>query len=69
LGDVSVKEWVKGFIAIVSIITGIVLIAENAEILGRYNLDGNFVIRVIAGVVLLGGGVTYFWTRSRFYKG
>lgn len=62
------KPWMKGFVAIVSTVTGIILIAENCNCFGRYDPDIGELLRAIAGILLLGGGATYFWTRSRFYK-
>lgn len=64
------KEWMKGFLAIVAVIAGTILVAENAEVLaGRYSQDVWDVLRLTVGLVLLGGGATFFWTRSKFYKG
>jgi general stress protein CsbA len=57
--------WMKAFFAFASVIAGSVLIAVNAW--KPYYLSEW--IGAIAGVVFLAGGVTYFWTRSKFYKG
>ncbi len=67
------KPWMKEFVAIVSAIAGIILILENSDCFSFFN-PGNSIyvgglLRAISGILLLGGSITYFWARSRFYKG
>ena len=60
-------ELVKSFLAFISVITGVILIVF---LFNGYNYNW-YVIALfcgILGVVLLAGGVTYFWTKSKFYK-
>jgi uncharacterized membrane protein len=68
-----VKEWMKYFIAFVSALTGIILIIANGRFLGYYLPSSDYwengFMRAIIGILLLGGAVTYFWTKSKFYKG
>jgi uncharacterized membrane protein len=60
-----VKELVKCFIAFASVITGVLLIVFLFQGEAYYVNDWTC---GILGVALLAGGVTYFWTRSKFYK-
>lgn len=65
------KPWIKEFVAIVSAIAGIILIVANGAYFGysttRIGYESGL-MRAIIGIVLLGGAVTYFWTKSKFYK-
>jgi hypothetical protein len=66
------KEWMRAFIAFVAVIAGALLVAENANIANYMQSlpqSINDLASAILGILLLGGGITYFWTRSRFYKG
>ncbi len=66
------KEWMRAFIAFVAVIAGALLVAENANIadyMQSLPQSINDLASAILGILLLGGGITYFWTRSRFYKG
>jgi hypothetical protein len=57
--EYSMKEWVKVFSAFAAIFSGLCLTVYG------YNKDW---IPISIGIVLMAGGVTYFWTRSRFYQ-
>jgi uncharacterized membrane protein len=62
----------RAFIAFVAVIAGALLVAENANIANYMQSlpqSINDLASAILGILLLGGGITYFWTRSRFYKG
>jgi hypothetical protein len=67
------KGLMKVFVAFVSAIAGTILILENGDCLSSFDPGDSFyvyrLLRAISGILLLGGSITYFWTRSRFYKG
>jgi uncharacterized membrane protein len=60
-----VTELVKSFLAFASVITGVLLIVFMFK--GEFYYVDNWICGIL-GVALLAGGVTYFWTRSKFYK-
>jgi hypothetical protein len=55
------KDWVKVFLAFAAIIGGVVWLFY--ELYYRLDLSG-----VVAGVLLIAGGASYFWMNCRFYK-
>jgi len=59
------KEWMKVFLGFISILAGICCVM-NVRNLDYY--FGEWVPYCI-GIVLMAGGITFFWTRSKFYKG
>ena len=62
------KEWMRAFLAFLSIGAGISFVlnaSELANYLPEWMPHGGDCI----GIVLIAGGITYFWTRSKFYKG
>jgi hypothetical protein len=71
--DSSLKGLMKVFAAFVSAIAGTILIFENRNCFSDFDLGNSFyvggLLRAISGILLLGGSITYFWARSRFYKG
>lgn len=63
------KEWFKVFLALASMIGGATCIAFFLVIvIGAPGWVESNLPAVIAGVILLAAGSTYFWTHSRFYK-
>ena len=62
--EIAMKEWMKVFIAFVSIISGVCLVAT-----ARRNLMLDEWMCYCIGIVLMAGGVNYFWIQSRFHKG
>jgi hypothetical protein len=60
-----VTELVKSFIAFASVITGVILIVFLFN--GNVYYVGALICGIL-GVALLAGGITYFWSRSKFYK-
>ncbi len=60
------KEWVKAFMGFLSITSGVALIVTAWE-------NANYYVSAWAlycvGILLITSGVTFFWTRSKFYKG
>jgi hypothetical protein len=61
----EMKEWMRVFLAFLSIGAGICF-ALRAEELTYYIAEW---MSYCIGIVLIAGGITYFWTRSKFYKG
>ncbi len=64
--SVFVKEFIKSFLAFATVITGVILIVLLFKDENYYYINGW--ICGILGIVLLAGGVTYFWTGNKFYK-
>lgn len=60
------KEWMKVFFAFLSIAAGIGLVMAAWEQADYYAPEW---MLYCVGILLITGGVTFFWTRSRFYKG
>ncbi|HEY1806885.1 MAG TPA: hypothetical protein VGG45_20615 [Terracidiphilus sp.] len=63
--EAAMKEWMKVFSAFLSVGAGVGVILTEDQ-LDYYAPE--WVIYCI-GVVLIAGGTTFFWTRSKFYKG
>ncbi len=63
--ETVVKEWMKVFLAFFVLGAGVSVIATVSQ-LDYFAPD--WVIYGI-GLILIAGGITFFWTRSRFYKG
>ena len=61
----AMKEWMKVFLAFASIGTGTCFILRAYE-LTYYLAEW---MPYCIGIILIAGGITYFWTRSKFYKG
>jgi hypothetical protein len=67
------KEWMRVFFAVASTLGGTALIV--ASFLDARVSDGRFmptvtdVVSILIGIILMAGGITYFWTRSKFYRG
>jgi hypothetical protein len=61
----EMKEWMRVFLAFLSIGTGICFVLR-AEDISYYLPEW---IPYCIGIVLITGGITYFWTQSKFYKG
>jgi hypothetical protein len=64
----EMKEWMKVFLAFVSIGAGICFLLNNRELayyLPRWIPHGGDCI----GIILIAAGIAYFWTQSKFYKG
>src|ERR1017187_3656942 len=61
----EIKEWMRVFLAFLSIGAGICF-ALRAEELTYYLPEW---MPYCIGIVLIAGGITYFWTRSKFYDG
>ena len=60
------KEWMKVFLAFLAITAGIGLA------LTAWNQAAYYVpewVLYCVGIVLFTGGLTFFWTRTKFYKG
>lgn len=64
LKDTVMKEWMKVFLAFLSIGAGTSVIV-TADQLDYYVPE--WVLYCI-GLILIAGGITFFWTRSKFYK-
>jgi hypothetical protein len=60
----ATKEWMKVFVAFVSMISGLCLMLT-----ARRNSLLNEWLCCCVGIVLMAGGITYFWTQSKFRKG
>ncbi len=61
------KESYKAFLSIAAIIAGLIVLQYYfVETINELWYERAPV--VIAGVGLLASGLTYFWTRSKFYK-
>jgi hypothetical protein len=60
------KDWVKVFLAFVALMVGAICLIAVAIRFFYDFLSG--VVAVVAGVLLLAGGATYFWMNSRIYK-
>jgi hypothetical protein len=62
----------KVFVAFVSAIAGTILILENRACFSFFESGNSFYVGgllcAISGILLLGGSMTYFWARSKFYK-
>jgi hypothetical protein len=58
------KEWMRVFLAFLSIGGGICLILTASDITYYFPIW----VPYFTGIVLIAGGITYFWTRSKFYK-
>ncbi len=61
----EMKEWMRVFLAFLSIGVGICFVLRAQEL--TYYLPEWMPYCI--GVVLIAGGITYFWTRSKIYKG
>jgi hypothetical protein len=61
----QMKEWMKAFLGFLSIIGGIGLLVTAWEQADYYVPDWAL---YCVGILLFTGGVTFFWTRSTFYK-
>ncbi|HEV2133388.1 MAG TPA: hypothetical protein VGR47_03925 [Terracidiphilus sp.] len=59
------QEWMKVFLAFLSIILGMTLIVTAWE--GAVYYIPHWVLYG-GGILFLSGGFTFFWTRSRFYR-
>ncbi len=59
------KEWKRVFLAFLSIGVGISVIL-TANQLDYYAPEW---MCYFVGLILIAGGITFFWTRSKFYKG
>jgi hypothetical protein len=71
---IEMKEWMKVFLALVSTLGGVTLsiagfINGRHDRWGQFNLDTYDEMTILVGIILIAGGITYFWTRSKFYKG
>ena len=64
--EFAMKEWMKVFLAFLSIITGLGLILTAWEQADYYVPAW---VLYCVGILVLTGGITFFWTRSKFYKG
>lgn len=60
----AMKEWAKVFIASASMISGVCLVAT-----ARRNSFLDEWLCYCVGIVLMAGGITYFWMQSKFYSG
>lgn len=63
--DSKMQEWKKGFLAFFAIIGGIALVVTAWEQADYYVPAW---ILYCVGIVALTGGITFFWTRTKFYK-
>jgi hypothetical protein len=67
------KEWTKVFLALVSIFGGLTLciagFIDSRTRFGQFDLNVYDVMDIFFGIVLTAGGITYFWTQSKLYKG
>ena len=61
------KEWLKAFLSIAAVITGLIMLRYYIE-----ETNGDLwyerALPAIAGIGLLASGLSYFWTKSRFYN-
>jgi len=62
----QMKEWMKAFLGFLSITGGIGLVVTAWEQADYYVPEWAL---YCVGILLFTGGVTYFWTRSKFHKG
>jgi hypothetical protein len=65
LKDFEMKEWMKVFFAFLSIGGGVCFILTAGDIAFYLPIWVPYFI----GIVLIAAGVTYFWTRSKLYRG
>jgi hypothetical protein len=71
------KEWMKLFLAIASVLGGAILsiarfinsFINGRNDWGRFNPDAADVTGILVGIALIAAGITYFWTQNRIYKG
>lgn len=63
--ETVVQEWMKVFLAFFVLGAGVSVIATVSQ-LDYFAPDWVF---YGIGLILIAGGITFFWTRSRFYKG
>lgn len=61
----EMKEWMRVFLAFFSIGVGVCFVLR-AEDLAYYLAEW---MPYCIGIILIAGGITYFWTRSKLYKG
>ncbi len=61
----AMKEWLKVFLAFLSIGVGIWFVSPTQQLTYYFPEWAPYVF----GIVLIAGGFTFFWTRSKFYKG
>jgi uncharacterized membrane protein HdeD (DUF308 family) len=61
------NEWTKTFLSIASIIGGIACLLIYFEELQRRDWD-DIVLLLLVGVLLLAGGATHLWMRSKVRK-
>jgi hypothetical protein len=61
----EMKEWMRVFLAFLSIGAGICFVLR-AEELTYYLAEW---MPYCIGIILIAGGITYFWTRSKLYRG
>ena len=68
----AMKEWMKVFLAFVSTLGGVTLcivgFIDSRTRFGQFDLNDYDVMGIIFGIVLMAGGITFFWTQSKFYK-
>jgi hypothetical protein len=62
----EMKEWMKVFLAFLSITAGLGLILTAWNQADYYVADW---VLYCVGITMFTGGITFFWTRSKFYKG
>jgi hypothetical protein len=63
--EAVMKEWMRVFLAFLAIGAGISIVLTASQL--DYYLPG-WVLYCLA-LILIAGGITFFWTRSKFYKG
>jgi hypothetical protein len=61
----EMKEWMRVFLAFLSIGAGICIVMRAEELTYYFPEWMPYCI----GIVLIAGGITYFWSRSKFCKG
>jgi uncharacterized membrane protein YidH (DUF202 family) len=65
----AMKEWMKVFLAFASILAGISCVKNVRNIEYYFGESVPYGICYCIGIFLMAGGITFFWTRSKFYKG